>query len=92
MRNSRFFTISSLRHELSRACTLKWPGRSGVQSMCNTWSAYHLQPAVCHLVRGDSSAIVFNRVEIAFILALFYWLKPLTDEGEEETGVPGENP
>ena len=28
----------------------------------------------CHLVRRDSSAIKFNRVEIAFIWALFYWL------------------
>ena len=51
-----------------------------------------MQPAVCHLVRRDSSAVTFDRVEIAFILALFYWLKPLTDEGGEETGVPGENP
>ena len=28
----------------------------------------------CHLVRRDSSAIKFDRVEIAFIWALFYWL------------------
>ena len=28
----------------------------------------------CHLVRRDSSAIKFYRVEIAFILALYYWL------------------
>ena len=47
---------------------------------------------VCHLVRRDSSAFKFDRVDIAFILALFYWLKPLTDEGGEETGVPGEIP
>ena len=32
---------------------------------------------VCHVVRRDSSAIKFDRVEIAFILALFYWLKQL---------------
>ena len=31
-------------------------------------------------------------VEIAFILALFNWLNNLSDEGGEETGVPGENP
>ena len=31
-------------------------------------------------------------VEIGFIKALLYWRKPLTDEGGEETGVPGENP
>ena len=40
-----------------------------------------MQRVVCHLVRGDSSAIKFDRVEMAFILALLYWLKPLTDEG-----------
>ena len=34
----------------------------------------------------------FDRVEIAFILALFYCVKPLTDEGGDETGVPKENP
>ena len=28
----------------------------------------------CHLIRRDSSAIKFDRVEIAFISALFYWL------------------
>ena len=43
-----------------------------------------------YVVRRDSSAIQFDRVEIAFILA--YWMKPLTDKGGEETGVPGENP
>ena len=29
---------------------------------------------MCHLVRRDSSAIKFDRVEIAFIWSLFYWL------------------
>ena len=27
----------------------------------------------CHMLRRDSSAIKFNRVEITFIWALFYW-------------------
>ena len=36
---------------------------------------------MCHVVRKDSSAIKFDRVEIAFILALFYWLESLTDKG-----------
>ena len=31
-------------------------------------------PVTCHLVRRDSSAIKFDRVEIAFIWGLFYWL------------------
>ena len=46
---------------------------------CNTSSAYHVQCVVCHLVRRDGLAVTFDRVEIAFILALFYWLKPLSD-------------
>ena len=83
-RNSRFLQ--------SPTRTLKWPGRNPVQITFNTSSAYHVQPAVCHLVRRDSSAFKFDRVELSFIFALFYWLKPLTDEGGEETGVPGENP
>ena len=30
--------------------------------------------ATCHVVRKDSSAITFDRVEIAFVWALFFWL------------------
>ena len=79
-RSLRFFTISSLRRELSPTRTLKWPRHNPVQiTYNNTSSAYHVQH-VCHLVRRDGSAIKFDRVEIAFILALLYWLKPLTDE------------
>ena len=76
-RNSRFVTISSLRCKLFPTHMLKWPRRNRVQITCNTPSAYHVQPAACHLVRRDSSAIKFDRVEISFILALFCWLKPL---------------
>ena len=63
---------------MSPTRTLKWPERSRVQITRNTSSAYHVQH-VCHVVRRGSSAIEFDRVEIAFILALFYCLKPLTD-------------
>ena len=52
-----------------------------MQITCSTQSAYLVQHVVCHVVRRNSSAIKFDRVEIAFISALFYWLKPLTDEG-----------
>ena len=58
----------------------------------NLLSTYHVQLAVWHMVRLDSSAIKFDIVEIMFILTLFYWVKPLTDEGGEETGVLEENP
>ena len=50
-----------------------------------------MQHVVCHMVQSDSSSITFVRVETVFMLALSYWLKPLTDDGREETGVPGEN-
>ena len=90
-------TISSLRRELqSPHCVANClqhvcssdPGPIVCNARANTPSAYHVQPAVCHVVRRDSSAIHFDR---ANILALFYWLKPLTNEGWVETGVPGEN-
>ena len=51
--------------------TLKWPGCNGVHITCNTSNAYHLQHVMCHVVRRDSSAIKFDRVEIAFIWAYF---------------------
>ena len=63
-----------------------------MQITCNTLSAFHVQHVACHVVRRDSSAIKLDRVDIAFILDLFYWLRPLTDEGGKETGEPRENP
>ena len=64
--------------------------------MCKSRSTHrafhHVQHVVCHVVLRDSSAVKFDRVEIAFIFDLFYWLKRLTDEGGEEIGLPGENP
>ena len=70
------------------------PVRNRVRITSDTSSAYHVQHAVRHLVRRDRSAMKLNRVEIVFVLDLFfsYWMKPLTDEGVEETGLPGENP
>ena len=53
-----------------------------MQVTYNTVGTHHVQYAMCHVVR---------RVEIAFTLALVYWLKQFTDEGKEETGIPGEN-
>ena len=91
-RNLRFLRSSNCDRNCRQHVPSSSPGHNGVQITCNTSSAYHVQPAVCHLVQRDSSAISFDRVEIAFILALFHWPKPLTDGGGEETGVPGENP
>ena len=42
-----------------------------------------------YVVRRDSSAIKFNRVDIAFILTFI--LLAGSDEGREEAGIPGEN-
>ena len=88
----KILTIFSLRCKLSPTCTLKWQGRSYVLITCNTLGAHHMQHVMSHMVRKDRSTINFDRVEIAFILTLFYWLTPLTNEGGEETGIPGENP
>ena len=66
--------------KLSPTHTLKWPRRNQVQHV------------MCHVVQRDSSVNKFDRLEITFISALFYQLKLLTDEGGEETKVPGENP
>ena len=35
---------------------------------------------MCHEVQRESSGIKFYRAEVAVTLALFHWLKPLTDE------------
>ena len=60
-----------------------------MQTMCNTSSVIYAQRRVtCHVVRRDSSAVKFNRVEMAFILLA----GPLTDEDGKKTGVPGETP
>ena len=83
---------SQMRRELSPTRTLRWPGRNRVPITCNTSSAYHVQHVVSHVVGGDSSAIKFDKAEFVFIPALFYWLKPLTDEGGDETGGPRQNP
>ena len=74
------FSISSLRRELSPARTPKRPRRNRVQITCNTSGAHHVQHVVRRMVRRDSSAIRSDRVSVAFSLALFYWLKRLTDE------------
>ena len=75
-----FCTISSLCRELSPTCSLKWPGRNCVQIMCNTLGTHHVQHVVCHVLWRERAAIKFDRVQIPFNLALYYWLKPLTDE------------
>ena len=45
-----------------------------------------------HVTKRLLTTIKSDKVEIAFILALFYLLKPLTNDGGEEIVVPGDNP
>ena len=89
-RHSRFFTISSQRRKLSPTRMLKWPKRNRVQIMQNTSSAYHAQVTcmhvACHLVRRDSSAIKFDRVELKSHLFQLYfigWTTKPTKEGRK---------
>ena len=71
------FTISSSRRELSPTRTLRRPGYNRVQIACNTQSAYHVQHVVCHVVRRDSSAIKFDRVENRIHLSFILLAEPL---------------
>ena len=51
------------------------PGAIVCKSRATHWALITCKCHVtCHLVRRDSSAIKFDRVYIAFIWALFYWL------------------
>ena len=62
-----------------------------MQIMCNTTAAYHVQHTV-RQVRRDSSAIKFDRAEIAFNLNSFHWMKPVTNTGGEGTVMARTNP
>ena len=82
-RKSRFFTISSLRRELSPTRTLKWPRRNRVQMTCNASSAYLVQHVVLRATWYEWTAQLLSltelkshlfELEIAFIWALFCWL------------------
>ena len=88
-----FFIISLLRCELSKhACS------SGLcANVCKSHATHRAlimcsRHVVCYVVRSGSSAIRFDRVQLAFVLTEFLLAEPLTDKGEEETGIPRENP
>ena len=57
-RYSRFFTISSQRHELSSTRMLKRPGHNRVQITCNTSSAYHVQVS-CYVPLGTKGQLSY---------------------------------
>ena len=76
-RNSKICIFSSLGHELSPTPTLNWPGPNRVKITCSTSGDHQVRHAVCQVVGKDSSAIKFDRVEIAgflFCFILFYFV------------------
>ena len=89
-RNSISFTTSSLRRKLSPTGMLKWPGHKCAQYYVQTHQASVMRnmPGATRY-KGTLQAIKFDRNEIAFILAVYPWLKPLKDEGWEVTGLTG---
>ena len=83
-RKSRFFFFFFLNSLLTTPRTVcNRYAQIGRAQLCANHVQYieRISRATCHVtfhvVRRDSSAIKFDRVEIAFILALFYWLKPI---------------
>ena len=72
--NSRFFTISSLRHELSPTRTLKWPERNRVQITCNTPNAYHVQHVVLRATWYEGTAQLLSLTELKSHLFELYFI------------------
>ena len=82
-RNSRIFTISSLHREPSPTRMLK----------CNTLSVHHMQHVMLIATWCKGTAQLLSLTECCRIYLSFILLvEPLTDEGGEKTGEPGENP
>ena len=93
-RNWRFFTIFSVCHELPRelspTCMLKRPGHNNVQITCDTLSAYLVQYVMLRVTWYEGTAPLLRLTEFkSHLLSSFLLAEPLTDEGGEETGVPG---
>ena len=72
MHNSRFFfffyNILTALRTVSNTYA-EWHNR--VQTTRNTSGVHPVQHVVCRMLRRDSSAIKFDRVEVKFALALF---------------------
>ena len=87
-RYSRFFTISSQRHELSPTRTLKWPRRNCVQITCNTSSAYHMQHVVLRATWYEGTAQLLSLTELKSHLFELYFvgwiIKPMKEGRKPE--------
>ena len=91
--SSRFFTISSLRRELSPTGMFKWPGRNHVQITCNTSSAYHVQHVVLCAMWYEKTAQLLSLTEFQSHLFELYFIGwTINQWRREETGVPREKP
>ena len=86
MRSSKLFRISSLRRELS-----PFPAQSCANHVQHL---ERLSRAICRVPRGTkgSPAIKSDRVEIAFIWALFYWLNHQPTEDGRKPEYPEKTP
>ena len=92
-RNSRFFTISSLRHEPSPTRTLKWPWHSREQITCDTSSAYHVQHGVLRATWYEGTARLLSLTELkSHLFVLFLLAELLTDEGGGKPEYPEKTP
>ena len=67
-----FFTLSTLRHELSPSCTLKWPVHNHVQITCYLSTATWCEGTISYQVWQS-----WNRIYFSFILLAetIYWWK-----------------
>ena len=73
-RNSRMFTISSLRREPPPTRTLTWSGRNRVQITCNTSSAYHVQHVVLRATWYEVTAQLLSLTECESLLFELYFI------------------
>ena len=67
---------------MSLTHALKWQGRNCVQVTCNTLGACHVHH-VFQVVRRGSSAVEFDRVEIALSFVFFSETHSLMKQGRE---------
>ena len=74
-RYSRFFTISSLRRELSPTSTLKWPRSNRVQITCNISSAYHVPYVVLCAAWYEETAQLLSLTEFKSHLFELYFIE-----------------
>ena len=71
--NRDFFTIFSMRRQLSATRTLKWPRRNRVQVTCNTSIVYYVQHVVC-ATWYEETAHLLSLIEFKWHLFELYFI------------------